>query len=353
MHRYTWVLLLFLPVFLAPIEGSAGGSASLSATVAVTAATRQVGIYVDNSCTALAAFSSWIGQPSTAGIYMLQYNPGGTPTTSFQPGLSQIEAAVQQAQCGNGTAQAQVISITFFDTSTNVVAGAWDVYYKNVATALATYAPNAIVRLSWEFNGGWFAWGIDTYPSPPSLGYTAASFVAAWQHVVTVMRGVSGTSGLKFDWCPDLCPGCADPVPAYPGDAYVNVVGLDFYDTSDTGDAAADWNNAVNCFRCLSWQVSFAQSHGKYLSLPEWGVGYANNKLDDQHGAYFVTQTAAWMRTYNYLYFDYWNTNEAYCAVISGPANGGVCPAGYAPLTYGAPYQLPNSAAAFLAASFE
>lgn len=304
-----------------------------------------IGAYMDGSCLAFGSFESWLGKPSGS-VYQLVYNPGGTASASFQPTLSQIELAVQANQCGQGNGTLQEISVGFPDSETNIVAGNYDTYYRNLATALALYAPNAIVRLAWEFNGNWFLWGIQ---SGGSGTYTPAQYVAAWQHVVGVMKAVSGTSSLRFDWCPDLCPGCADPVPAYPGDAYVDVIGLDFYDTSDTGNAAADWNTATTCFRCLGWQVSFAQAHGKALSLPEWGVGHANNSLDDAHGAYFVTQTAAWMKTNGYLYFDYWNTNESYCGVISGEPNGS-CPGGYAPPTSRAPYQLPQSAAAFLAA---
>ena len=48
-----------------------------------------------------------------------------------------------------------------------------------------------------------------------------------------------------------------------------------------------------------------------------------------------------------YRYFISWNTNEAY-RVISGEPNG-PCPGGYAPTTHGPSYQVPKSAAAFLA----
>jgi hypothetical protein len=47
--------------------------------------------------------------------------------------------------------------------------------------------------------------------------------------------------------------------------------------------------------------------------MPEWGIG-GNNTGDD---SYFVTQMTAWLKTYNYTYACYWDTNSAYRGMLS------------------------------------
>ena len=71
---------------------------------------------------------------------------------------------------------------------------------------------------------------------------------------------------------------------AYPGDAYVDIIGLDVY---DKGIPVA-WNSATKSWvdpdrrvelgRCtnLRFQRDFAIAHGKQVSYPEWGLSGVN-----------------------------------------------------------------------------
>ena len=62
---------------------------------------------------------------------------------------------------------------------------------------------------------------------------------------------------------------------AYPGDAYVDMIGMDVYDQSWVPDyqvPAARWRSFINGDWSLAWQRSFAASHRKPVSFPEWGI---------------------------------------------------------------------------------
>ena len=145
-------------------------------------------------------------------------------------------------------------------------------------TVAATYLknggfPNAVIRLGWEFDGGWMPWS-----SPGN----EALWVQAYRHVHDVFRAVS--PGFKFDWNGDSGY-LQGQTAAYPGDSYVDVVGIDLYDKGMGGATA--WNSSTRSWSDpnaawsrilpnLQWQRDFAVSHGKPVSYPEWGLDGVN-----------------------------------------------------------------------------
>ena len=62
----------------------------------------------------------------------------------------------------------------------------------------------------------------------------------------------------------------------YPGDAYVNSVGLDVYDTAwgRYPGASLEFENIVTQPWGLTWLASFAATHKKSIDLPEVGLGW-------------------------------------------------------------------------------
>lgn len=311
-----------------------------------------VGAY-DGGCNRQALWAAWLGLPTWYPYHLAYLTPHDSTIAS------QISAAV----CATGGRLELSLAIGTenkngtLDTYANMIGGGDDQYYIDTATALATYAPNAVVRLGWEMNGTWSP-GFD-WASVGAYNFTATQYKAVFQHFVTVMRGVAGTSGLKFDWCPDLCSGCTDAESLYPGDAYVDIIGLDGYETDYGGGTdsgfATYWINKNNPDgqNSLGWQVAFAKAHGKDMSLGEWGVGYPHKVVNETDSPGVIQHMYRWVNNignYNgykpYLYFDYWNYNDdSYCGAISGHST---CPGGGAPPANGPPYDLPNSAAAFL-----
>ncbi len=292
-----------------------------------------------DTCAGLTVFENWLGNP-TGTVGNSIYLPWGDS-------ISQLQTYLAGGMCGVAGRPLEV-SVSLSDSAGNILAGRDDAYFRNLGTALSVELPNAIVRIGWEFNGNWYKWGISTYKN--HAAWAPAQYASVFQHVVTLIRSVSGTSGLKFDWSIGLCQGCANPEPAYPGDSYIDIISEDFYDNYSAATPEAAWSYYTTCSYCLNWQVSFAALHHKLLGFGEWGVGYGGGNLNDSQGAHVLTQTVTWMNAHGYLYFDYWNSNVFVCTAIDGkPSN---CPGSYPDTvtTAGPPYQLPLSAATFLAA---
>lgn len=195
--------------------------------------------------------------------------------------------------------------------------GLYNSHYKVVAQKLARFRPNdpiIYVRTGWEFNGGWFPWTVH--------GGRGDDFIAAYREFVTTFRSVSPR--FRFDWCPvvgDQVRG-NDGKPAkladfYPGDEYVDVIGLDIYDESRYNkimDPVKRWTYFVERGHGLNWHKKFAAQQGKPMSFPEWGVGGAGDN------PYFVEQFQKWIESNDVVYHTYWNSNSAYKGKLSADA---------------------------------
>ena len=68
--------------------------------------------------------------------------------------------------------------------------------------------------------GDWYTWSGVKDP---------AAYVGTWRHAINAMRSVPGAH-FTFDW--NVSIGFANPEPMYPGDAYVDLIGADNYDSS-------------------------------------------------------------------------------------------------------------------------
>ncbi len=106
--------------------------------------------------------------------------------------------------------------------------GAYNPYYVTLAQTLVNGGQaNAYLRLGWEFDGSWMAWAATT----PNA---EAEFALYFQQIVTAMRSVAGEH-FRFEWNPDagaFTQSGYSVAAAYPGNAYVDVIGLDAYDQS-------------------------------------------------------------------------------------------------------------------------
>lgn len=151
--------------------------------------------------------------------------------------------------------------------------GAYDRYFDALAKHLvAAGMGNSILRLGWEFNAPshpWYAAG------------QAANFVAYWRQIVRTMRSVPGQS-FRFAWNPNRGDDGAgnaamgNLVSYYPGNAYVNLVGLDVYDVAwvKYPGPAAEFQDMKTQKWGLDWIASFSSAHDKAMYFPEVGLGW-------------------------------------------------------------------------------
>jgi hypothetical protein len=168
--------------------------------------------------------------------------------------------------------------------------GAYDYQWTTLGKHLvAASQPATVIRPGWEFNGSWYRW---------SAAGKVSSFVTCFRRVVAAMRAVPG-SRFTFDWNPNLGGGTFPAEQAYPGDGYVDFIGVDVYDTSwtwyptpagVTTDAArtSAWNWLLKGDHGLTYWSAFARQHYKPMSITEWGVTWRPDGHGGGDNPYFV-----------------------------------------------------------------
>ena len=204
-------------------------------------------------------------------------------------------------------------------------AGAYDSYFLKLAQEMVAGGQgNSIIRPGWEFNGNWFAWSADGQ---------AAAFVGYWQQIVNTMRSVAGQN-FHFEWNPTMGDtGIGNLADFYPGNAYVDEIGLDVYDQSwgtYTG-ISSEWNTFLTEPYGLNWLASFAASQGKPITFPEWGLdpnpSSNNGGPTSQPGSEvgggddptFINDMAQWISQHNVLDASYWDYNSSQLSGSSNP----------------------------------
>lgn len=279
---------------------------SLSASRADAATIPTLGVYTGSGNLAgLNTFSSSLGaRPG----YVLDFLPGDSWNSIEQPNWY-----VNQWAASGATV---VLSVPMIPSSGATLAtgatGAYNPYWQTLAhNLLADGDGNGILRIGWEFNGTWFPWSIQNG--------NAANYAAYWRQIVTTMRAIA--PGLRFDWCPNsgssTVNGTAlNPEAAYPGDAYVNYIGIDQYDQSyaaNPSNAQNRFNGYVNQPYGLAWQRSFAATHNKQVSFPEWGLDTGGGGYDGGDSPAFITDMYNWFASSNLayqIYFDFDTSTE-------------------------------------------
>lgn len=140
-------------------------------------------------------YSSW-GAPFRTGFAAAAVQHGAVPLVQINPGHLPLAA---------------------------IAHGRYDAYLRRFADAVRGYQHRVIVGFGHEPNGWWFPWG---WPHA-----SAASFVAAWRHIVTVFRA-QGAANVTWLWTINIVSarGGIDPPAAWwPGSSYVTWVGIDGY----------------------------------------------------------------------------------------------------------------------------
>jgi hypothetical protein len=99
-------------------------------------------------------------------------------------------------------------------------------------TLAKSYRGTLYIRLDWEMNGSWSQWNPGN-AAQAGQGESPATFVAMWQHVVNYFRA-SGVTNVKWVWAPNVDDGDGAMAAYYPGNGYVDYVGLDGYNYAYT-----------------------------------------------------------------------------------------------------------------------
>ena len=167
-------------------------------------------------------------------------------------------------------------------------AGQFDTYAQQLGTSLvAAGLENSVIRLGAEMNGPWEADFMGTTTVEQNLWATC------FANEVTAMRQAAGESFL-FDWNPNACTENVPYTNYYPGNVYVDILGLDLYDGKcATPTTPVSWNQLANEPAGLTSFEAFAKTRGKPMSFPEWGLLQSPNGDDPAYingiGSTFAT----------------------------------------------------------------
>lgn len=189
-------------------------------------------------------------------------------------------------------------------------AGSYNQYATTLAKNLLSWgAGNVVIRLGPEANGGWEA---------DFVGSTTTEmndWAQCYDNEVTAMRSVPGTHFL-FVWNPNACTSDFPINEWYPGNSYVNIIGIDVYDddcssqmtVSQEGWQAFATNSAANTpndpdFPSVANMEAFAAANKKPLSFPEWGISVTDD-------AAYVTDMAQMFKQDDFSFESYFDDND-------------------------------------------
>jgi beta-mannanase len=128
-------------------------------------------------------------------------------------------------------------------------AGKYDTYFRDRATALKNLGHPVFLRPMYEMNGDWMDW--DGYHNnTPGTTDGPAKYVQAWRRMHDIFMTV-GATNVGWVWAPN-----SESVPAdtwndfrnyYPGDGYVDWVGVDGYNWG-TSQTWSSWQSFASIF---------------------------------------------------------------------------------------------------------
>ncbi len=172
-----------------------------------------------------------------------------------------------------------VTNKSFYDTTRAVYAiipgGEQHEAYKKTLDKVADYfkelAPMPVIfRPFHEHNGDWFWWG-------KGLA-TEEEYIKLWQFTVEYLRDEKQVHNLIWAFSPDrsrtnIETFKEDYLYGYPGDDYVDIIGLDnYWDVGHKANLTPDSLKKVHFIQSLTMTAELAQEKGKVAALTETGL---------------------------------------------------------------------------------
>lgn len=196
-------------------------------------------------------------------------------------------------------------------------AGDYNQHATTLAQNLVSYGAGGIViRLGTEANGDWEADYVGTTSAEMS------DWSKCYDNEVSAMRAVPGAHFL-FVWNPNACTSDLPIDKWYPGNSYVDIIGVDVYDkdcetlktvsqegwtayfTDSASEGAADPN-----FPSLANIVHFAAAKRKPLSFPEWGLTAGDDDTT------YVTKIAQLFKSDDFSFESYFDVSRNALAAL-------------------------------------
>ena len=218
-------------------------------------------------------WGAWIGDQLTGEEAPWDMNAVGAFSGLVGKGLSLVEFSSPMADCHERPCkfydfpapQMEQIrgygAIPFFSWSTSsspfnpnlsdpdfqlgdITAGAYDRQIFEFASAAARWGHPFFLRFNWEMNGNWMPW------SEGINGNVSGQYVAAWRHVHDLFVA-AGATNTTWVWCPyvDIEHRFQNLRRLYPGDAYVDWIGLDGFNWAQNPANPQKWRSFDQIFK--------------------------------------------------------------------------------------------------------
>ncbi|MGB2720876.1 MAG: glycosyl hydrolase [Rhodococcus sp. (in: high G+C Gram-positive bacteria)] len=192
-----------------------------------------------------------------------------------------------------------------------IAAGEFDAYITQWADAAAQFDQPMQIRFAHEMNGSWYPWSVDGSRS------TADDYLDAYRRVHDIFMR-TGANKVQWVWSFDASSGRAEGLPiaeaSYPGDMYVDLIGIDGY---NGGGEATSWQTPDEVFGG-ALQTANTVAPGKPVWIYETGTG---DQLGDKPA--WITDLFEYLDTTSVsglLWFDFDKEGEANWRLDSSPA---------------------------------
>jgi Glycosyl hydrolase family 26 len=243
----------------APLLLATGGPVGASAQ----AAPIQLGAYLSGNSGELDDYASMVGRRPD--ILLLFRNLSG-------PLLYSSELSTLKAQGVTPMVTLEPYTSEGVASFSEIASGRYDEYFRREADQVRGLGITVLLRFAHEMNLLSSDWG------PGKQGNTAANFVEAWRHIVTIFRE-EGAENVKWVWAPNIDYGGRPFSQFFPGDEWVDYVGLDGYNWGATEGESWD-----------TFSQLFASSYATITSLSTKPVIIAETGSSESGG-----DKAAWI----------------------------------------------------------
>ncbi len=154
-----------------------------------------------------------------------------------------------------------------------IAAGTYDDYLRSYADSVQDFGHAVVIGFGHEMNASWYTWGYGHVP--------AATFVAAWRHIVTLFRQ-EGADNVTWLWTLQADESGTGPVASWwPGAKYVTWVGIDGYYNRPSDTFARVFGKTITQVRAftvapvLLSETAVGPDAGQFVKIPNLFQGMA------------------------------------------------------------------------------
>jgi hypothetical protein len=193
---------------------------------------------------------------------------------------------------------------TALECTQNVASGQYDNVIREDADWIkSNFSYPLIIRLDHEFD----------IPHISGWGKDPAVYVAAWKRIVDIFRQ-ENVSQVEWCWSPNFNSDAGVLLADYyPGDDYVDWVGVSLYANTWGWSNADEMLRATGCAKqnpvC---PYEFALVHNKPFMIAEWGLNITDDMSDGQNAVWLQGMFSAIETRPNIRMMIHWGTDELY-----------------------------------------